>query len=313
MNKPPEKTLRRSTRVLSEAVREVAEARAVRAPLVVTGISPGRLVTIEPKQFARMDVDPSYQRGETSMVDEIIRAIQSGGVVLDPVTICKRPWAADKEKMWIVDGHQRVCAFQQLGQSFTAILHESDSHDSEKKFFLSLNSRRAISPDVLIRSWTGPCAKMIVAADEDMKHPLFDRIKTTQGNNPSKIGGIVLVRGMLVACTGIKPVGSGAKLLGRLDTAIGMPERRFLAEQFLRLVGHVFYRGRLVYMISVLAVAEVAYKRWVAGEDFPTKEIITRLGAIKWETEVPAYGMKFIPVLTALVEKAWPKSTRPRV
>lgn len=300
------KPQRRDTRVLSEAVRRAAEARAVRAPLIVTGISNGMLRNITPDRFHQLDVDPNYQRGETSMVDEIVRALQAGGTVLDPVTLCRRPWDGKQDKLWIVDGHQRVCAFQQLGMPFMAVVHDSQSLDAEKKFFLALNSRRAISADVIVRSWTGPSASKLLKAEHDQSHPLFGRVKTSQGSSTARIGATMLARGMLAACTGLDPVGSAQRVLGRLDTAMKEPARVEMVERYLTLVGEVFHtQPQNAKGIVVVALGLVCWERWSQGADYPVKETILQLRAINWENEFPAWVKKFEPKAKEIMRRVW--------
>src|SRR5262245_10461772 len=90
---------RKGTIASSEAVRKAVDARRMVMPLTVQGISPGTLHKITPAEFSDLDVDPSYQRGETTMVNHLITAIQAGGLVLDPVTLCRRTsWGKEKKK-----------------------------------------------------------------------------------------------------------------------------------------------------------------------------------------------------------------------
>lgn len=302
---PKARAERRDTRVLSEAVRLSAESRAVRSPLVVTGISAGVLRQITPNMFAKLDVDAEYQRGETSMVDEIVRVLQAGGVVLDPVTLCRRPWSKDPDRLWIVDGHQRVCAFQQLGMTFQSIIHDSEDLSSEKKFFLALNNRRAIVSDVIVRSWTGPSAVLIVRADKNQSHSLYDRISTTQGANKNRIGATTVARGLLAACTGLDPVGSAVKVLGRADTAVKEEHRAHMAQQFLTLLGEMAPRGDVKSLVAV-ALGKVCWERWSKGKDYPSKAQILELRNMNWENVVPAWAKKFEPKVLDTIQKLWP-------
>lgn len=297
-------TVRRSTRVLSAPVRAAAEARTNRAPLVVQGISLGRLITIKPSAFDRLDVDPSYQRGETGMVGDLIRVLQAGGQVLDPVSLCRRPWQ-DPDKMWIVDGYQRVCAFQQLQVPFQAILYDSDSLDAEKKFFVSLNSRKAVSADLIVKSWVGPSGAMIRAADANPAHPLCGRIHMQQGTNRAKIGGTILARGMLAAATGLEPNGSAQRVLARLDHAISeKAANKARAEHFMRLFPAVL-TDKVPSVFVVIALAHVAYDRWKIEIAPPKTSVIEKLRVIRWDQEVPALTKKYQPVLAELVKRAW--------
>lgn len=304
MSHQPAAVVVRNTRVLSESVRAAADARRKYTPLTVKGISRGNLVLITADKFAKLDVDPSYQRGETAMVAEIVAALQAGGEVLDPVTICKRPWAKDKDALWVVDGHQRVCAFQQLGRSFQAMVHQSESLEAEKQFFLALNSRNAVGTDVIVKSWTGPSGQMIVAANTSPGHPLYERVNFQQGNNKSRIGAGIIARAALVAATGIWSAGTIQKILSRLDIALGPPAKKAMAERYLRLLGEVCPSGSMPLMVSLL-LALIANERWKDGQPYPDAKAIMKLRKVNWRQEVPDLTNKFRPIIADIIQKAW--------
>jgi hypothetical protein len=296
--------IRKDTRVLSNKVRAAAEARSFRAPLIVRGISPGRLVTITPSRFGKLDVDPAYQRGETAMVGEIVRVVQAGGQVLDPVTICTRPWSDDPSTLWVVDGHQRVCAFQQLSIPFQAMIHESESLDAEKLFFVSLNTRKAVSADLILKSWTGASGTLIRAANENPDHSLFGRVHMQQGANKSRIGGLVLARTLLAASTGREPNGPASAILARLDNALQDRASRARAEHMMRLLPLIFTNSPPGIIVSI-ALGHVAYERWTVSIGLPKLSIIEKLRSTKWEDEVPAMTKKFRPVLSEIIKRTW--------
>lgn len=289
----------------SEAVRIKAELSRKYNPVAVRGITPGKLVTIPVEDFVHLDVDPTYQRGETQMVGQIVSAIQAGGLVLDPVTLVARPWAKnDAEKKWIIDGYQRVCAFQQLGRPFQAMLHESESIEAEKQFFLSLNTRHAVHSNIIVKSWTGPGAEAIAKANASPSHALYERVNYVQNTNASRIPASVLVRGALIAATGKMTGGAIQKVLSRLDVAMGPPERRHLATKFLQLAGEICPKGTTnSFVLEVLGLA--AWDRWSRGGDYPSVSVITRLAKVNWKMEIPAFSEKFRPVATAIIDKIW--------
>lgn len=297
---------RRSTRATSEKVRASVEARAKSAPVVITGISPGKLVTVEPAMFQRLDVDPAYQRGETKMVNEIVRALQAGGKILDPVTLCRRLWDDDRHTLWIVDGYQRVCAHQQLGQPFQAMVHDSESLEAEKNFFLALNNRRAIGADLIIKAWTGDSGHLIARANTDESHPLCGRIHFAMGKNTSRLSASILAKGALAAATGTAHGSSATGTLTRLDHALKDRVERARAEHYLRLMGHVFPKGS-VNIIVAQAIGLVAYERWAREVALPRNSVIEKLRLIQWDKEVPGAALivKFRPVLVETVRRVW--------
>ena len=300
---------RRNTIATSEAVRKQVDARRIISNVAVQGISQGSLHKITPEQFAALDVDPGYQRGETSMVVKLVNVLQSGGAVLDPVTLCKRTsWGKDKHKLWIVDGYQRVCAYQQLGLPFQAMVHESESLDAEKKFFLALNNRRAVSSDIIVKSWTGPSGRLIVGVSEQPSHSLYQRVNFSQGKNGSRLGALILARGALRAAVpiGSKNGGGAAQtILSRLDVALHNETKRHLAEAYLQLIGCIFPKGSANVLVA-LALAEVMHEKMSEDkEPFPSRKTLERIAAINWRHELPVLSMKFRPVIVALINKAW--------
>lgn len=296
---------RKDTRATSKAVAAALEARMTRAPLAVVGISQGVLRVITPSQFKLLDVDADYQRGETTMVNEIVRAIQAGGSVLDPVTLCRRPWDEDPERFWIVDGHQRVCAFQQLGLSFQAMVHDSDSLDSEKRFFLTLNNRRSIVADVIVKSWTGPSSVMIQKANKDQSHSLYGRVNFAQSSsNVYRMGATTVAKAMLASCTGLDPKGSAVQVCGRADTALKEKHRLEMAEKFLTLLGDVFPSGGLRAIVAI-ELGKICWAHWSKGGAYPSVQVIKALRDIKWENHIPAWTKKYAPKVQDMIKQVW--------
>jgi len=293
------------TRADSEAVRAASERRAICAPLLVKGISGGKQIRVSEAMFGKLDVDASYQRGNTSMIAELVRVLTSGGEVHDPVTLCRRPWASDG-KLWIVDGFQRVCAFQQCRKPFDALVYESESLDSEKAFFLALNVKRSVSVNVIVRSWGGPSSQLLLRANDDVAHPLADRINFQQSGNASRISAGVVARATLAAATGLAASGRGTifDTLKRLDASLKISEQRARAEHFLRLMGMVFPKGHPPHMLAMV-LADVAHERWDAHLAMPPHKIIDRMQRKNWEGEIPAFVQKYRSVLSDSIKKIW--------
>lgn len=289
-----------NTRAKSAAVRELSEKRATHKPVVVEGIGEGKLITVTPAMFKLLDVDPLYQRGETKMVGQIVRALQAGGKVIDPVTLCKRKGG---ETLWIVDGHQRTCAFQDLGLPFQAMLHDSDGVEAEKSLFIALNSRRALSANVIVKAWTGPIGTMLRKATESAEHPLYGRVNFTQASSDSKIAAASLVRGML-SSIGVDRTGGRVEVnLSRLDMAISKPTNKAKVEQFLRVVGRACPQGIMPALV-LRALGSVAHERWEDDIVIPSNKIVERLRTKQWAAEVVLVE-KYLPVLLNTVRKVW--------
>lgn len=291
----------------SEALRKAYDARKVGKEVVVTGIGPGKFTLITTDMFSRLDVDPSYQRGRiTHHVNSIISVLQSGGEVLDPVTLCKRPWSSEPDKLWIVDGFQRVCAFQATKKSFHAMVHESDSLQSERDLFLALNDKVRVSSNAIVHAWNGPINDILTRANADKNHPLYGRIAFTQGRSAAgQVDASTLAKSIWVLISS-GTVGGG-EIQGKLrsiDHYLRASNRAVaMAEHFLRLIPMVFPKDPL--HIPMVCVAAVARERWKVDIEMPSPQVCARLARIRWREEVPSFSIKFRPVFINLIEKIW--------
>lgn len=296
-----------SNLVQSPAWRKSMESRRKgRIPVVVTGVSPAKRITVTPQLYKRLDVDPSYQRGKTSEVNSIVSAIQNGGLIPDPVTLVQRPWSNDPERLWIIDGHQRATAFQMLGASFDALVHESDSIEAERRLFLAMNSKIPVSSNIAVKAWDGPGAVMLRAVNNDPGHPLYQRVNMESSRNDSRIEAAIVIKGMIGATTGTLAFGDIQVALRRLDTSLtsetGAKER---ARVFLRLLAAVAPKGKISLLPSVV-IGTAAYQRWKDHvPEVPPPSVTGRLARINWRAEIPTFAMKFRPVLVAIVDRIW--------
>jgi hypothetical protein len=291
---------RRNTRAESAAVAAHHDKRAAHKPVMVEGIGPGELITVTPGMFSMLDVDPAYQRGETSMVGQIVRALQGGGKVLDPVTLCQR---RGSDKYWIVDGYQRVCAFQQLRLPFQAMLHKSSSVEDEKSFFVALNARRAVSPNVIVKAWTGPIGAIMRKANESFEHPLSGRINFTQSANATRFAASSLLRACLSVIGQDKSGGRVEVLLSRLDLAMSNSIQRARVEHFLRLIGRISPTGYMP-VIVMRAIATVAFEHWEKVVEMPSPKVMERMRVKQWAASTVLVE-KYLPILINDVRKIW--------
>ena len=291
---------RHQRRAENPAVAAQAEKQSTHKPVVVSGIGPGELVTVTPAMYKLLDVDPAYQRGETTMVNSIVRALQAGGKVHDPVTLCERKGG---DTLWIVDGWQRVCAFQQMKMSFSAIIHKSDSADSEHQFFIAMNSKRAVAANVIVKAWTGPSGTLMRKVNESPEHPLYNRINFSQAASPTRIAASSLARA-LMNLMGSSRSGRIEVYLSSLDVAMASKVMtRARIEHFLRLLGHVSPAGAIPSMV-IRAIATVALERWHHDVTMPNKRVIERLRTKQWATSVMLME-KYFPILLDVVRKMW--------
>ena len=290
----------KGSRADSPAVAAANDLRAGFRPVVVDGVSDGELITVTLSMFSSLDIDPAYQRGETTMVGQIIRAVQAGGKVLDPVTLCQRKGS---DKLWIVDGHQRVCAFQQLRIPFKAMLHKSVSPDAEHHFFIALNAKRGLNANVIVKAWTGPSGVMMRKANESLEHPLYGRLNFSQGANESRISATSLARGVMCVVGHGKNSGRVDMIMSRIDLAMAKTMNRARAEHYLRLIGLACPQGNLPALV-LRAIGDVASERWEKQVYMPPRKVIDRMRVKTWAASV-VLQEKYYSVLVDTVGKMW--------
>ena len=299
MKQAPQTETRNLTRLANETVRAGHEKRSRYKPVIVDGIGKGSLITVTPSMFKLLDVDPSYQRGKTTMVNEIIRVLQAGGKVFDPVTLCER---RGSDKLWIVDGYQRVCAFQEMHLPFEAMVHKSDSAECEHDFFIALNSRKAVHANVVVKAWNGPSGALLRKVNEAIEHPLYERLNFSQGSNVSRIGASIIARSLLILC-GSERSGHIRVLLSSIDVSMSKAIVRARIEHFLRLIGRMCEKGALPDIV-MRALAMTAVERWEDDVQMPKNKVIERLKAKNWSAEFPL-NTKYLPVIVNAIKKIW--------
>lgn len=304
------KTARRDTIAKSPAVQKQHAARRIDVPISLTGISEGKLLKVTVAMYRTIDIDPTYQRGEQKgEINELIVAIQNGGLIPDPVTLVRRNYGPDGErkKLWVVDGQQRVAAFQNLDREFMALVYEADTYEAEKNFFLVMNDRKDVSANNIIHAWPGPGATMMRTVDADPMHPLHGRILFRPGSGDS-IRAMILARGMVIVATGGRGSAAGAarSILNRIDHALKTdPQAKERCRLFLRLVAGVFPKYAAALPMQALAI--VAHRRWTsgAGMDLPTDKTLYNITRINWNAIVPSQAARFSPILEAEIDRRW--------
>lgn len=285
---------------------------------VVTGIEAvGKRTTITPGMFDKIDVDRRYQRDRIGpKVNELIEVIQSGGVIPDPITLCKRRWSEDgqvraSDKLWLIDGQQRFFAAMETETTIEALIYESDSLEAERNFFLAMNNSRIVNANVTVKAWPGPITILLKAVESNPDHPLYGRVEWSRTGG-EHIGAAVLVRGLVAVTTGVFYGGDIQKMLSRADTAIQKDSAaKARATQFCRLIAHVFPRG-YAPILAVSALGIVASRRWAQVKyndpallPLPTTAQMDRMSRINWLAEVPSSAIRFRPVLEQMIDRAW--------
>ncbi len=294
----------------SQAVQESNLARRLHQPVVVTGVEMARTITmIQPSQFGKLNVDERYQRVRIGdEVNDIIHVIRAGGAIPDPIDVAERPDGS----WWILDGQQRYWGHEETQQPLRALIHKVYSFEAESKLFVIFNSRRKVRPIVIVKGWQGPTGDYLRKLNESKDSPLRGQIDF--GNNTKlPIAANCLVRGILVATTGMTGVGGDAAtaLLPRTDAALRAHGRMAWAEAYVQLVALVFgkHSGR-VRAMPLRALGDVAYRRYMnAGRvTFPKSTDLLR--RVNWDTCVPKHTQQYFPMMVELIERRWRISSR---
>lgn len=295
---------KRATIANNEAQRERVEKVRKWRPVIVTGVAFKERRLITPQSYGALDVDPLYQRGETKEIPGIVAALLAGGTIPDTPDVALRAWGPQDGKLWVMDGQQRICALQQLNMPFYVNVHVSDSLDSERKFFLAMNARQALNSNVKVKAYNGPVAQLLKALNSKADSGLTGRIEFDHSGG-DKLGAAIMVIGIERLLSGSRSPSAIDKVLSRTDGLLATNADKLTATTFCKLVGVVFAES-YARVLPVLALAEVARKKWSGGDlQMPTKGSLARLRAINWKTALPGSGTGYIDYAAAIVGKAW--------
>lgn len=297
---------KRPTIANNEAQRARVESVRKWKPVIVSGCSFKERRLITPQSYNILDVDPAYQRGQTNEVSGIVAALQAGGTIPDTPDLALRAWGPQDGKLWIMDGLQRICALQQLNMSFYVNVHLTESLQSERSFFLAMNSRKALNSNTKVKAYNGPVAALLKYLNAREDSGVSGRIEF-DASGGERISAAVMVSGIERLLSGSRSAGNIDKVLSRTDGLLASNEEKFYATQFCRVVGAAFEKG-YAPRLPVLALAEIAREKWKASgakPTFPKPADIKRLRAINWKTAVPGGGAGWQDLANALVRKAW--------
>lgn len=294
----------------SPALQKAAEGHRIVMPLIVRGATWKREVTITPAEYGRLDVDPEYQRGKTDEIQDLITVLQHGGVLLGEIILAERAWGPDVNRrlLWVVDGFQRVSAYQALDKSFVASVFVTESLADEAALFEAANTRRILSANVQVKAWPGPSATLLRRLDTKPDSPVFDRI-SWKNSSPHKLSASVLIYGTKDLLTGRAKGGSIQWALARTDAELATPRALDAARIFIEFVGLVSPKS-YIRMNVVRGLAVVARERWErAGGSWvcsmPSAYQMERLRQVNWSSVVPSFAARFQPIILDHVRKIW--------
>lgn len=297
---------KRATLANSDGQRKRIESIRQWKPIVVTGVSFKERRLITPQSYGALDVDPAYQRGETTEIPGIVAALQAGGIIPDTPDLAERSWGPRDGKLWVMDGQQRICALQQLNMSFYANIHISESLEAERMFFIAMNARQKLSSDTIVKAYNGPVASLLKCLNERGDSGLGGRIDF-DGNGGKRLSAATMVGGIERMLSGGKRGSMRIdRVLSRTDGLLASNDQKLCATMFCRLVAAVFDEYAL--RLPVLALAEVSAERWIGKgkrAELPNPAVIKRLRAINWKHELPSMNSSCIDLAKHLISRRW--------
>lgn len=303
---------RRFSPFRSEQVRDLAnKMRLGTQPIALAGISAPKKVTITRDMYHLIDVDDRYQRlRQDGWVRTLAEALRRGGTLPALPHLAKREWAIGevsgaKQKLWILDGQQRIWAiFEADLESFEALVHVSDSLDAERQCFAILNSQNKVSANARVWAWVGPSATLLRTVVEDEAHPLHNRVEFKH-NGGERIGANVLIKGITSAC-GIINNGDVGRVLTRMDACLTSdPTLKKHCTNYLRIVGEVYAKG-YAPALALTAFGVVVNERMRAKTFvYPSPGEISRLQKVNWTTVTPTSANRFRTIVVETIDRAW--------
>jgi len=295
----------RSQRVLHEKIRQTADAARTWRPVLVQGCTFKAQRTITPDQYGLLDVDPSYQRGRTDMITTIIAALQAGGSVPDVPDVAHRSWGPKDGKLWILDGFQRISAFQELNMSYIVNVFDTEDLEAEKRFFLAKNNRRSLTSNTKVKSWSGPVVDLLRALNTKPGGALYGRI-AFDGSGGDKLSAAILVRGIERLLSGARSQGDIQRSLSRTDGQLVTMAAKQQASVFCEVVALSFPKGYALGL-PVLALAEVARLLWMeqGRNSLPTPVALARIRNINWRAQLPGLASNNVDLATAIIRRYW--------
>jgi hypothetical protein len=297
---------KRATLANSDGQRRRIESIRQWKPIVVTGISFKERRLITPQNYGCLDVDPEYQRGETTSIPGIVAALQAGGTIPGTPYLAERAWGPQDGKLWVMDGQQRICALQQLNMAFYAEVYVSESLESERMFFIAANAQTKLNSDTIVKAYDGPVAVLLKCLNERPDSGLGGRIEF-DGRGGKRLSASTLVGGIERMLSGGKRGSMRIdRVLSRTDGLLATNEQKLCATTFCKLVAAAFdgHAPRLL----VLALAEVAADRWIGKgkrPELPSASDMKRLRAVNWKHELPSQSASCIDLAKHLVTRRW--------
>mgnify|MGYP001561854522 CR=1 FL=1 len=294
-----------NTKKLRERLQaEDSSSRKRPMSVLIRGFGEPNLTILAPAEFTKLGVDERYQRVRiTGAVNDLIHVLTGGGTVPDPITIARR----SDGSMWIVDGQQRFWAHYECQMPLQALVYDVFSLEDERKLFLIMNTKRHLSANTYVKSWSGLGAQILRDAATDKAHACFGAVAfVSSGSYP--YSAFPMIRAMLAAATGTLPTGGVNWVLPRLDYAVQDGAAKDRATMVLTLIPLVAPKSAgQTHMLSLVAVGRVAYRRWQHGRAvIPSPKVYEGIKKLNWRAIAPSPAWRFLALIEAAIERKWP-------
>jgi hypothetical protein len=278
--------------------------------LTIKGVTNPRYREFHPADHGSLEI-PDYQRPiQPSMVNDILRALQAGGIVVDPITVSRRTWSGARPgKYYIVDGQQRALAHIEAGKTIKAVMYDVESQDAERQLFVVLNTQKTVNANNIVGASGSKIAIKLREFDTNPKHPLFNRVYYSQGTarGMHNMAASVLLRGLSVAL-GLSARHSSLpvqKLMPALDAAYNEDK----VDTYFSLLAQITPAGKYgLRLLVAIAMGKVfAEKAEQYGHIVvPSNASMQSLKRVNWEkATMGSWALKFLPMIVDQIRDRW--------
>lgn len=240
-------------------------------------------LTLQPRDHGRLCVG-DYQRDVISDWSNSLQDAIRRGSVPPPIDVVTRDYEEDKarkNKLWVVDGVQRMYALLALDMPIKANVHHVQNIDEEKSLFILLNSHHRISAQLYMTNYTGASVQFLREVDATESHPMYNRILLAHyTGSHEKMQGPTIALAISIAFNVSSGSFSPQRTLPKVDALLRNGQKENVL-QFLHDLGSVFKGKPSVDMI--LAFARV----WTSSGKLTPKQV-TRIRRMNLDSVIAA-------------------------
>lgn len=278
--------------------------------LSVKGITykPTERVYIKYREFGRLGIDWYQRKDVPAGVDKLIGDILSGVGILKPIAVARRLYGPinGRDKLWIVDGHQRYWAAWDREIGLWADVYDVANAAAERALFILLNRQSRQQASDKVRAWPGPGADVARRLADDPQSPLLMEFGYSSS---SKYPASSMTFGIASVLSGIgRSWGNVERSLEELDRmyeSAGPEVMWRVTLQFACLMKEVFGPQRPA-QVAVVALAVVAHEKWFGNGEWkftrPTDLEKDALRVVEWKKW---HGFGDLPHCLLEVRKQW--------